>query len=57
MRRGQKISSPLYFSVAHLFNHQTHHRGQITTLLKQRGYDPGVTDLLAMLREEKAQIQ
>jgi uncharacterized damage-inducible protein DinB len=43
--------------VAHLFNHQTHHRGQITTLLKQRGYDPGVTDLLAMLREEKAEIR
>jgi uncharacterized damage-inducible protein DinB len=28
----------------HLFNHQTHHRGQATTLLKQLGQDPGVTD-------------
>jgi len=31
--------------VAHLFNHQAHHRGQLTTLLSQMGHDPGVTDL------------
>jgi uncharacterized damage-inducible protein DinB len=37
---------PLWFAVAHFFNHQTHHRGQLTTLLMQRGIDPGVTDLL-----------
>lgn len=36
----------LWFAVAHFFNHQTHHRGQLTTLLSQRGIDPGVTDLL-----------
>ncbi|MEL6693809.1 MAG: DinB family protein [Pseudomonadota bacterium] len=35
----------------HLFNHQTHHRGQVTTLLAQNGCDPGVTDLLATLPE------
>lgn len=29
----------------HVFNHQTHHRGQITTLITQLGYDTGVTDL------------
>ena len=31
--------------VAHLFNHQTHHRGQVTTLLSQMGLDLGSTDL------------
>lgn len=31
--------------VAHLFNHQAHHRGQVTTLLAQRGLDVGSTDL------------
>ena len=31
--------------VTHFFNHQTHHRGQITTLLSQLGVDYGVTDL------------
>ena len=35
----------------HFFNHQTHHRGQATTLLMQAGIDPGVTDLLALLPE------
>nr|WP_290225754.1 DinB family protein [Trichocoleus desertorum] len=36
---------PTWILVTHLFNHQTHHRGQLTTLLSQLGYDPGVTDL------------
>ena len=54
MRRGQRQESPLWWTVAHVFNHQTHHRGQITTLLSQQGCDPGVTDLYAMLREEVA---
>ena len=31
--------------VIHMFNHQTHHRGQITTLLTQLGHDIGSTDL------------
>ncbi len=54
MRGTQKQEFPLWWSVAHLFNHQTHHRGQATTLLTQQGHDPGVTDLIAMLREEEA---
>ena len=33
------------FWVVHMFNHQTHHRGQITTLLTQLGHDIGSTDL------------
>lgn len=37
---------PTWVLVTHLFNHQTHHRGQLTTLLTQLGHDPGVTDLL-----------
>jgi uncharacterized damage-inducible protein DinB len=37
---------PFWFAAAQLFNHQTHHRGQVTTLLSQRGIDPGVTDLI-----------
>lgn len=35
----------------HFFNHQTHHRGQVSTLLSQVGEDVGVTDLLALIRE------
>lgn len=36
----------------HFFNHQTHHRGQLTTLLLQAGQDVGVTDLLALIANE-----
>ncbi|BBB30770.1 DinB family protein [Neptunomonas japonica] len=32
--------------VSHLFNHQTHHRGQVSALLYQKGVDIGVTDFL-----------
>jgi uncharacterized damage-inducible protein DinB len=35
----------------HLFNHQTHHRGQAGTLLTQAGVDIGVTDLLEWIPE------
>jgi uncharacterized damage-inducible protein DinB len=52
LRRGQRHESPLWWAVSHVFNHQTHHRGQITTLLMQQGRDPGATDLFAMLLEE-----
>lgn len=43
--------------VLNLFNHQTHHRGQATTLLSQAGLDVGVTDLLALIPEEAAAPQ
>ncbi|MBE0593573.1 MAG: DinB family protein [Gemmatimonadales bacterium] len=36
----------MWLAVAHFFNHQTHHRGQVTTLLSQFGQDIGVTDLI-----------
>ncbi len=35
--------------VQHLFNHQTHHRGQVSTLLNQQGIDIGSTDLLMLI--------
>ena len=41
-----------YSLVMHFFNHQTHHRGQATTLLSQAGVDVGVTDLLAVIPDE-----
>jgi uncharacterized damage-inducible protein DinB len=44
---------PMPLAVAHFFNHQTHHRGQVTTLLMQRGIDPGVTDLMWVAQQEK----
>jgi uncharacterized damage-inducible protein DinB len=45
---GEARQSQVGPLLSHLFNHQTHHRGQATTLLCQAGVDPGVTDLTAM---------
>lgn len=44
----KKFTLPTWCFVEQFFNHQTHHRGQITTLLTQLGYDPGVTDIPLM---------
>ncbi len=41
-------SCPLWIAVTHCFNHQTHHRGQLTALLAQCGRDYGVTDFIGM---------
>jgi uncharacterized damage-inducible protein DinB len=47
------VSHKRYASlILHLFNHQTHHRGQATTLLSQSGIDIGVTDLLMLIPNE-----
>lgn len=42
---GKVRELPHAVCVMQMFNHQTHHRGQVTTLLKQQGVDPGETDL------------
>lgn len=42
---GRQRTFPAWLLVAHMFNHQTHHRGQLTTLLTQMGRDVGSTDL------------
>lgn len=52
VRNGEPRDLPLWWALTQLFNHQTHHRGQITTLLFQAGQDPGPTDIFAMLNEE-----
>lgn len=45
--KGVLREHPVWLAVAHLFNHQTHHRGQLTTLMYQLGHDPGITDYFA----------
>lgn len=46
---GTQRQHPLWQALTHFFNHQTHHRGQATTLLSQQGVDVGVTDLIALV--------
>lgn len=46
--KGAARAHPAWQAMTHFFNHQTHHRGQATTLLTQAGVDVGVTDLIAL---------
>lgn len=46
--RGIDREHSLWFGLTHFFNHQTHHRGQVTTLLHQLNIDYGATDFLMM---------
>ncbi|MBR8841122.1 MAG: damage-inducible protein DinB [Stigonema ocellatum SAG 48.90 = DSM 106950] len=42
---GKIHTVPRWALVTHMFNHQTHHRGQVTTLLSQMGLNIGSTDI------------
>jgi uncharacterized damage-inducible protein DinB len=44
-------SNPMWQSLQHLVNHGTYHRGQITTMLRQHGAKPILTDLMHFYRE------
>ncbi|OED37296.1 damage-inducible protein DinB [Chromatiales bacterium (ex Bugula neritina AB1)] len=51
---GGDITAPHWVLLTHMFNHETHHRGQITTLLNQLGHDMGTTDIPFMDRYRPA---
>jgi uncharacterized damage-inducible protein DinB len=44
--------NPLWQSMMHLVNHGTYHRGQVTTMLRQLGAKPILTDLMHFYREK-----
>lgn len=52
--KGLPFEKPFGSILLHFFNHQTHHRGQATTLFSQVGIDVGVTDLLALIPTAQA---
>jgi uncharacterized damage-inducible protein DinB len=52
--RGESFEREVFGLLMHFFNHQTHHRGQATTLLTQAGVDVGVTDLLVLIPDAHA---
>lgn len=49
---GVTRTIPRWVLVTHMFNHETHHRGQVTTLLSQLGLDIGTTDIPFMPKFE-----
>ncbi len=42
---GREITQPRAVLITHLFNHQTHHRGQVNAMLTRLGLKPSITDL------------
>ena len=49
---GQPVSLPFAATLAHVFNHGTHHRGQITAALTAMGQTCPELDMVTMLQEE-----
>ncbi len=47
---GGQLSAPRWELVTHMFNHQTHHRGQVHAMLTSAGIETGDTDLSLMPR-------
>jgi uncharacterized damage-inducible protein DinB len=49
-------SNPMWQSLQHVVNHGTYHRGQITTMLRQLGAQPILTDLMHFYRERSVAV-
>lgn len=45
---NRELTHPKWLLLTHLFNHQTHHRGQVHCMLTQCGGKPSDTDLFLM---------
>ncbi len=46
---GREVRAPRRLLVAHFFNHQTHHRGQVHAMLTASGEETGDTDLFLLV--------
>lgn len=50
---GEAHETPLAWTLAHFFNHQTHHRGQVHGMLSGTPAVPPPLDLIYFLREDR----
>ena len=51
---GAPFETPIDMVLAHMFNHQTHHRGQAHSMLSGTKVAPPSLDMILFLREESA---
>ncbi len=50
---GRELTKPKALCVTHMFNHGTHHRGQIHAMLTAAGARPDDTDLIIMPKDDR----
>lgn len=50
---GEPQETPLGWTLAHVFNHQTHHRGQVHGMLSGTPVAPPSLDLIYFLRQDR----
>lgn len=48
--KGDPFTTRLDHQIAHVANHSTYHRGQITTMMRQIGVTPPSTDMIVYIR-------
>ncbi|WP_424986277.1 DinB family protein [Microbulbifer sp. S227A] len=49
---GREVTRPHGLCIAHMFNHQTHHRGQVHAMMTGAGLAAPVSDIVFMPEEE-----
>jgi uncharacterized damage-inducible protein DinB len=49
--KGNPYSTPLWQIVLHVVNHGTHHRGQVSAMIRAMGHTPPPLDLIRYYRE------
>lgn len=54
--RGTPYSSAVWEILRHVVNHSSHHRGQVTTMLRQLGTVPPGTDLIQWFRAVRPEL-
>ncbi len=53
---GEQVELPFATTLLHVFNHGTHHRGQITGAMTAEGLEAPVLDLVRMLQEAHSNL-
>jgi len=55
--QGVRSTKATFDVLIHFFNHQTHHRGQLSTLLFQAGVNIGITDFIAFIPNQGLDVK